>query len=222
MQSRKEYEAPLGIRNIQDHCLEMTRTKNSLSVNGLSHFSEQAQQSVMFLIVVGSQGSITSNQNQISVKSSNSEKCKRLAKLETQQKHLELKAKLIQHKTAMDIIEEQMELIKEEERIHEHENDDQVSQVAAVQFEGPQQMPKLQMSSCRIPEDHVAGINENVKSEVQLPKYTCAEPETRKDQTESIIAQIFSDSIKKSKLPAPTPPVFDGNPLEFVKQFFSL
>ena len=76
--------------------------------------SEQAQQSVKrSLIDVGSQGSITSNQNQISVK--------------TQRKRLELKVKLIQHKTVMDIIEEQMELMNEEERIHQHDNDDQVS-----------------------------------------------------------------------------------------------
>ena len=145
-----------------------------------------------------------------SISSLSSDKVRRLAELEAQKKRIELNVKIRQHKAALDSIHEQLEIVDEEERV-------KVS-------DSPAQSPKKRKdlnpkASPFYPElQHSGEIPLNSFPRQEDCHIEC-EPQV------AFIAQSFSDSINKSRLPVPTPPIFNGDPLKFIsfrKSFVSL
>ena len=143
----------------------------------------------------------TQDQDARSVHSHNSrtsEKSRKLVELEAKKRRADLKAQALQHEAALSNIQEQLAIVNLEERVKREElsNEPEIKDQAPNSF-SIHNSQKLQ------------GNSQTSQAESQL----------------SFIAQEFSDSINKSRLPVPIPPVFDGNPLKFInfkKSFVAL
>ena len=168
--------------------------------SNLDKVSEVSQQSKSLYI-----------QDAESVQSGKSLRERKLAVLEAQRKRTDLNAKVLQHQAALSSIEEQLKIVDLEEKLKIEESDcgsipGNLQPIFQSHADPQFSAPKEKLSQSSVP--HERGDSDG-QTGSQL----------------AIIAQTFSDSINKSRLPVPTPPVFDGDPLKYVnfkKSFVAL
>ena len=173
-----------------------------------------------------------------SLHSINSEKLVKLAELKAKQKRADLNAKLLQHKLAQTSIEEQLKIVNEEEHMLTtsievepkvpcplSQSDMHKSQPKQVPVTSCEEKVEQVLTKSNEVEPRISGIQSQYNTHTSEPKQASVTPSCEIKSDLAYIAQSFADNVTRSRLPVPTPPIFDGNPLKFMyfkKSFVTL